>query len=149
VTRDLIVSGGDSRGLSDRVILPGATLGVADRQHHAPRLDAPTLLRILREWRWLIVGAAALGLALGVVLTLLTTPLYKAWVTLDINPPTVDVSDDQAKNRHRNDDNTFDFIQTQVGMLNSRSFAERVAQEFNLVNSPAVAGTGDLLHRSG
>jgi uncharacterized protein involved in exopolysaccharide biosynthesis len=147
VNRDLTFSAGASRALSDQVAQPGATLGVADRQHQAPRLDLPTLLRVLREWRWLIVGAAALGLALGVVATLLTTPLYKAWVTLEVNPPTVEVTDDKQRNRFGNDDSTYEFVQTQVGLLGSRSLAERVAQEQNLVNNPAVTGEGDATAR--
>ena len=44
-------------------------------------LDFPTLVRILYHWRWLILGAVALGLAAGMLVTLLTTPLYRAWVT--------------------------------------------------------------------
>ncbi|WP_114227999.1 MULTISPECIES: GumC family protein [Sphingomonas] len=147
MNRDLSIPSGDSRALSDRVVTPNATLGVADRQHHAPKLDAQTILRVIREWHWLIVGATALGLALGVVATLLTTPLYKAWVTLEVNPPTVDVSDDQQRNRFGNDDSTYDFVQTQVGLLGSRSLAERVAQDLNLVNTPSVVGEGDATAR--
>lgn len=147
MNRDLAIGGGDRRAVSDQVVLPGATLGVSERQHHGPQLDLQTLLRILRDWRWLIVGAAALGLALGVVATLLTTPLYKAWVTLEVNPPTVQVTNEQERNRFGNDDSTYDFVQTQVGLLGSRSLAERVAQELNLVNTPAVAGEGDATSR--
>lgn len=147
MNRDLTLSAAEGRALSDRLVAPNATLGVVNRPHHAPQLDARAILRIIREWRWLIIGAAALGLALGVVATLLTTPLYKAWVTLEVNPPTVDVSDEQQRNRFGNDDSTFDFVQTQVGLLGSRSLAERVAQELNLVNTPSVVGQGDATAR--
>ena len=45
-------------------------------------LDFATFIRIVQHWRWMILGAVALGLALAIVATLLTTPLYRAGVTL-------------------------------------------------------------------
>lgn len=125
---------------------PAVAAGAEPRGHHAPRLDLPTLLRIVREWRWLILGAAALGLAGGVVATLLTTPLYRAGVTLEVNPPTVEVSDEQSRQRDLAGD-TWDYIQTQVGLLGSRSLAERVAQDLNLANNPRFATVGDATAR--
>ena len=54
-------------------------------------LDFAALLRIISNWRWLILGAVALGLVGAIVVTLLTTPLYRSWVTLEVNPPTVEI----------------------------------------------------------
>jgi len=147
VNRDLAVSAADSRALSDRLLAPIRAVGLSERNHHGPRLDLPTLLRIVREWRWLVLGAAAFGLALGVVTTLLKTPLYRAWVTLEVNPPRVEITDEQQRERVSSGDDTWDFVQTQVGLLGSRSLAERVAQDLNLVSNPAVAGSGDATVR--
>ena len=41
----------------------------------ATEFNLGTLLRIIREWRWVIVGAVALGLAAAIIITLLTQPL--------------------------------------------------------------------------
>ena len=41
-------------------------------------LDFTTFLRILRHWKWLILGAIALGIAAGMILSLITTPIYRA-----------------------------------------------------------------------
>jgi len=60
-------------------------------------LDFPTLVRILHHWRWLMLGAAAAGIALSILVTLLTTPVYRAWVTLEANPPTVAISEEQTR----------------------------------------------------
>ena len=43
-------------------------------------LNLATLWRIVSEWRWLILGAVAVGLAGAIVVTFLTTPLYRAEV---------------------------------------------------------------------
>lgn len=126
---------------SERVAFTGRPLVQEVRQHSMPKLDVATLLRILRDWRWLILGAIALGLAGGVVWTLLTTPLYRAFVTLEVNPPQVEVSEEQTRQRAEFSD-SWDHIQTQVGLLGSRSLAERVAQDLNLANNRALVGDG-------
>jgi len=123
-------------------LLPGRRIYSA-----ASILDLPTFLRILHHWRWLILGAAALGLAAAVIITLLTTPVYRAWVTLEVNPPTVEVSDEQSKERQTYQD-PYDLVATQVGLLSSKSVAERTAQELNLGNNPDfVPQTGDASAR--
>src|ERR1700684_442113 len=57
-------------------------------------LNLATLWRIVSEWRWLILGAVAVGLAGAVVVTFLTTPLYRGIVTLEINPPQIQAVDE-------------------------------------------------------
>ena len=101
-------------------------------------LDFPTLIRILHHWRWLVLGAVAAGVIGGILVTLVTTPIYRAWVTLEANPPTFSVSDEQSREREATNSNTYDFVATQVGLVSSKSVAERTAQELNLVNNPAV-----------
>ena len=147
MNRDVAVTAADSRAVSDRVVLGSRALGLsADRHHIGPRLDAPTLLRIIREWHWLIAGAAALGLALGVVATLLTTPKYRATVTMEVNPPRVEIINEEQRGAGDSSAD-WDLMTTQVGLLKSRSLAERVAQDLNLVSNPAVAGKGDASAR--
>ncbi|UUR08746.1 GumC family protein [Sphingomonas glaciei] len=110
------------------------------------QLDFASLLRIVREWRWLILAAMVLGVAGAIVITMLTTPLYRAVATLEVNPPQVQVlakDDSQSQSLQ-----SWDFIATQVGLLQSRAVAERTAQDLNLAANPAVAGTeGSLQDR--
>jgi capsular exopolysaccharide synthesis family protein len=101
-------------------------------------LDFPTRVRVLHHWRWLVLGAVAAGVLGGILITLVTTPIYRAWVTLEANPPTFSVSDEQSREREATNSNTYDFVATQVGLVSSKSVAERTAQELNLVNNPAV-----------
>ena len=98
-------------------------------------LDFPTLLRIVQHWRWLILGAVALGIAGAIVVSLLTTPVYRAFVTLEANPPTVTISDEQSREREASSVNPYDFVATQAGLLSSESVAQRTAQELNLANN--------------
>ena len=102
--------------------------------------DLGMIMRTLHEWRWLILGAVGVGAALGLITTLLTKPMYKAWVTLEANPPTIEILDE--KKREVQSTSGWDFITTQVGLLQSRSLAERVAQDLNLASDPKIVGTG-------
>lgn len=98
-------------------------------------LDAAALLRTLFEWRWLILSLIAIGLAGATIVTLLTTPLYRSQATLEANPPSVAIMDEKTTSRSQAPD-SWSFISTQVGLLSSRSLAQRVAQDLNLASNP-------------
>ena len=83
-----------------------------------------------------------LGLAAAIIVTLLTTPVYRAEVTIEANPPTVSISDEQSREREATVDNPYDFVVTQVGLLSSKNVAERTAQELNLANNPDFVAAG-------
>jgi succinoglycan biosynthesis transport protein ExoP len=102
-------------------------------------LNLATLWRIVSEWRWLILGALAVGLAGAVVVTFLTTPLYRARATLEINPPQIEAVDQSKVSNSGN--GYFDqraYMETQIGLLQSKALAEQVAQDLNLVSNPSV-----------
>jgi polysaccharide biosynthesis transport protein len=118
---------------------PGVAAPSGHRTYSATSiLDFATLVRILHHWRWLVLGAAAAGFLGAILITLLTTPIYRAWVTLEANPPTFSVSSEESKDRDASNTDSYDFVQTQVGLVSSKSVAERTAQELNLANNPAV-----------
>jgi capsular exopolysaccharide synthesis family protein len=115
----------------------GAPLPSAD-QSAPPVLDLARLLRILHHWRWLILGATMVGLLLGVLAALLTTPMYRADVTLEVSPPRVEIMDEEKGDRST-EVNNWDFIATQVGLLKSDSLAQRVAEDLNLAGNEKFA----------
>ena len=115
----------------------GAPTGPAV-QNGPPVIDFARLLRILHEWRWLILAAAALGLIAAVLITLLTTPQYRARVTLEVNPPRVEIMANTNQETAA-DGSAWDFIATQVGLLKSSSLAQRVVEDLNLANNTAFA----------
>ena len=98
-------------------------------------LDFAAFLRIVQHWRWLILGAVAIGIAGAIILTLLTTPVYRAWVTLEANPPSVAVSEKDIQ-QSQTSTLLWDFVATQADLLASTSVAQRTAQELNLGNNP-------------
>src|SRR3954465_14887299 len=111
-------------------------------------LDFATFLRIVQHWRRLILGAVALGIAAAIIVTLLTTPVYRAAVTLEVNPPTVPVTTNDRSNERESVQDPYDLVATQVGLLTSKSVAERTAQELNLGNNPDfIRQSGDALSR--
>ncbi|HEY0525256.1 MAG TPA: Wzz/FepE/Etk N-terminal domain-containing protein, partial [Stellaceae bacterium] len=103
-----------------------------------PDLNLATLWRIVSEWRWLILGAVAVGLAGAIVVTFLTPPLFRASTTLEMNPPTVEVMDPSKGTRASLSTGDRDFLATQYGLLASRSLAQRVAQDLNLASNKDV-----------
>ena len=110
-------------------------------------LDLPGLLRIISHWRWLILGAAAFGLLAAIAVTMLTKPVYRSQVTLEVNPPSVEIMDEQSRER-ASSPSSWDFVATQVGLLSSRNIAERAAQDLNLANNAEFVGTeGDAASR--
>ncbi len=111
-------------------------------------LDLASILRIISNWRWLILGAVGLGILAAIVVTLLTNPTYKSSVTLEVNPPAVEIMDEQQRDRSSTGTNSWDYVATQVGLLSSRSIAQRAAEDLNLADNRDFVGTkGDAAAR--
>src|SRR3569832_1521636 len=92
-------------------------------------------LHVLLKWKWVIAGAAALGVLVGLIGTLLTTPMYQSSATIQIDRETMKVLiNDGVQPRENGGD---DFYQTQYGLLRSRHLAERVVTKYNHANKPA------------
>lgn len=92
-------------------------------------------LRIALRWKYVIIGATVLCVALGLIVTLLMTPQYTASATVEIARESDKVTDFQGVERETS---TFDqeFYQTQYGLLKSRALSERVAVQMRLVDDP-------------
>jgi succinoglycan biosynthesis transport protein ExoP len=88
-------------------------------------------LRVAVRWKWLIVGSIAFALVIGVLITLLSTRQYTASTRLEINrEATRVVNVDSVEPQSTPTD--MEFYQTQYGLLESRSLAERVARKLQL-----------------
>lgn len=114
-----------------------------DGSYYAARLGAADLglaqiKRALIERKWLVLACIALGVAIATAITLLMTPLYRASVLIELNPPEVEILEgtsayaDSGRNVQM-------FLQTQYGLLESEALAQRVARELNLGANPAYA----------
>ena len=129
----------------------GGGLALPGQWGHAPNdassgggldLNIQTIWRIIHEWRWLILGATAVGLAGAIIVTLLTTPEYRSTAVLEINPPVVEIMEGSKGQPVAPNDR--EYLATQYGLLASRTLAQRVAQELNLAaNENFVPGEAD------
>ena len=120
-----------------RAFTPPANFTVDSRGVETDRLSIiRKYLRIALRWRYVILGAVLACVVLGLVVTLLMTPKYTAVTTVEISRDSSKVTDFQGVER---DTSVADqeFYQTQYGLLRSRSLAERVAKQLNLIDDPA------------
>ncbi|MBP2279052.1 GumC family protein [Sphingomonas sp. PL20] len=104
----------------------------------AGRQETPILrqyLRIATRWRYVIIGIVLASALLGLIVTLLMTPKYTATTTIEISRESDKVTDFQGVQRDATVADQ-EFYQTQYGLLQSRSLAERVALQLRLVDDP-------------
>lgn len=87
------------------------------------------------RWRYVILGAMALCVLLGLIVTLLMTPKYTAISTVEISREADKVTEFQGVEREAGTADQ-EFYQTQYGLLRSRSLSERVANQLRLVDDP-------------
>lgn len=102
------------------------------------RLDPTAVLLPIRRHRWLIAITIAIALAIGLLVTSLATPRYRATATLQIEQQSERVLNTASTEAPTASANEERFLQTQTDILRSRSIATRVAQAQNLFAKPAV-----------
>jgi succinoglycan biosynthesis transport protein ExoP len=93
-------------------------------------------LRIAVRWRWAIAGITVSCLILGLIATLLMTPKYTASTILEISRESKNITEIQGVERETSVADQ-EFYQTQYGLLQSRTLAERVASQMKLADDPA------------
>ncbi|HEX8126636.1 MAG TPA: polysaccharide biosynthesis tyrosine autokinase [Allosphingosinicella sp.] len=102
------------------------------------RFDVNEIWRIVTKWWWLIAGIAIACLLAAIVISLMITPQYRAESTIEVNPEGVQVVGEKIGDVQPNQMNDRAFINTQVGLLKSRSLAERVARSTNIANDSTM-----------
>ena len=93
--------------------------------------DLKDLLRILVKYKWILAGAALLGLTVGMVDGLTRTPMYRATATLQVDPSTARIVQfNRDVDPYQDADGLT--LSTQIELLRSRALAERVIDELGL-----------------
>ena len=100
-------------------------------------IDLLAYWQILLKRRWLVLGILASVLALTLLVTLLTPPVYRATSTLQIDREAMQIVQVEGMNTE-GAANSGDFYQTQYELLQSRALAERTADTLNLANSRSL-----------
>lgn len=99
-------------------------------------IDLSRYLRILQKHRLLIIGATILVFAIGLAITLLTTPTYTATATVQIDREAARVFDNMSDvTPTETASQGIEFFETQYGLLRSRSLAERVVDALGLATT--------------
>lgn len=91
-------------------------------------------MRIARRWRFVILGVTAACVILGLIATLLMTPQYTASAEIEIQRESNQVTNFEGVERETSVADQ-EFYQTQYGLLQSRTLAERVATQLRLVDN--------------
>lgn len=92
-------------------------------------------LQIALRWKWLIIGAVAACVVLGIIITLLMTPQFTATSTIEISREADQVTEFEGVERETSVSDQ-EFYQTQYGLLRARTLSERVAAELRLIDDP-------------
>ena len=82
-----------------------------------------------------IAGAVGVMLILGLIFTLLTTPIYRATTMIQIDREVANITNIEGVTP--DDSRNLEFYQTMYGQLKSRTLALRVVQKENLASDPA------------
>ncbi|MGV8930454.1 MAG: GumC family protein [Brevundimonas sp.] len=100
-------------------------------------IDLWAYARLVRKHWVVIVGALLASMAIAAALSLLTTPLYTAEATVQIDRQSAQIlpTEDMPVESYGPGE---EFFETQYGLLRSRSLAERVVANLNLAGSDAA-----------
>jgi capsular exopolysaccharide synthesis family protein len=117
---------------------PTVSISKTASQASAPLSDSLSatvggLLQTTKENRWSIIVLMVLGCLAGVFKAISETPVYRASLTMAVEP-----SSGRSSSQSLFDPYAYRFYETQYELLKSRSVAERVVDELNLVQRDAV-----------
>lgn len=106
-----------------------------------PRLLSMAAIRgILFRQRFLISGVIIAALIIGLAVTMLTTPMYRASSTVQISPYGNFIVEGQDVEQGVGANQIYDLMVTQVGVLTSRDLASKVADDLNLAERADFLG---------
>ncbi len=113
-------------------------------QVHPLDNDTPSLtdyLGILVRRKWLLIAVAATVLAVAVLQVLTTTPIYRAKITLQIDPEDAKVLPYQEIAQSGTQRRLREYIWTQAEIIKTRGVARRVVQRLELGEVPAFSAS--------
>ncbi len=106
---------------------------LAHYQQPRPKLiDVSAIRGILFRQRWLFAAVITLALIGGFVYTLMATPMYQAQATVKVEPYGSYIVEGQDIDQGLASNQIFDFLGTQLAIIQSRNLASTVAADLNL-----------------
>jgi succinoglycan biosynthesis transport protein ExoP len=103
-------------------------------------LDLFEYWQIVKKRKWVIVSTTAVLVALTLIISFTTTPLYQATTSIQIDEPgsSVLTIQDLLSSNAYSPDILGTYFKTQLKILQSRSLVERVAKKMNLAGRPEL-----------
>jgi len=92
-------------------------------------------LQMMVKRRWTIAGCVLAFLGLGLAFTLLSTPLYRAAATVQVEREPAKIVQTKNGEEDRPEGDELSFYSTQLQLLQSRALAERVVRALGLANN--------------
>lgn len=115
--------------------------GTAPAAAEGGGLELRDVIRVLLDHRRLIAGAGAVGLVLGIIASLLMTPLYRSTALLEINSQATEMVDTTSRSAQASVRGASqEMVATQLGLLRSEALARRVVEDLNLASVPEFGG---------
>ncbi|MCK0098751.1 polysaccharide biosynthesis tyrosine autokinase [Qipengyuania sp. S6317L1] len=105
-----------------------------------PLLDLSVIRGMLYRQRWLLAGVIVASLIVGLIVTLLATPMYEARATVKVEPYGQYIVEGQDIEGGIASNQVFDFLQTQIAVIQSRNLATTVVENLNLGERDAILG---------
>jgi polysaccharide biosynthesis transport protein len=124
---------------------PPAHAGATGRPGASLSLIAQAL-NIFRRRKWLIAAFVCAAFVIGLLVTVLATPMYTASAVIEIQRETRNFT--MVKGADNSDSSGLDmeFYQTQYGLLESKSLADRVVDQLRLADDQAFFQAFDKRH---
>ena len=103
-------------------------------------ISLATIRGILFRQRWLFAGVILAALTIGLVITLLSTPMYAATAKVSVEPYGAFILEGQDVEQGIASNQVSDYLATQVELIKSRSLAEVVVTDSQLGERQALLG---------
>ncbi|MEX2489648.1 MAG: polysaccharide biosynthesis tyrosine autokinase, partial [Pseudomonadales bacterium] len=103
-------------------------------------INLADLWLVVRKFKWTILGFTGLVLGATIIGTALMRPVYQSTATIQIDSDMPRILEYQNLDGNVNAANQRNFYATQYEILRSRSLAEAVIEELNLMQNPEING---------
>ena len=120
---------GGNRGWLDLYMPDQQVVAMPQRQK---LIDIPAIRGLIYRQRWLVAGVIVAAALLGLIVTLLSTPMYEAKSSVRIEPYGSFIVEGQDVDQGIAPSQVFELMSTQIAVITSRKLANQVAENLKL-----------------
>ena len=120
---------GGNRGWLDLYLPDQQVVAMPPRQK---LIDIPAIRGLIYRQRWLVAGVIVAAALMGLIVTLLSTPMYEAKSSVRIEPYGSFIVEGQDVDQGIAPSQVFELMSTQIAVITSRKLANQVAENLKL-----------------